>query len=138
MNSTAIGIAILVVILALFGGGVFLYARMDGTTASRTDRRVAETIEARVTLRNTCEIADEFFVVVAPKSRKRAQFANGRATIVVQPGEELRLEIAPGFPEVKYAGYPEKAAREVELIADCASGERQQMINRSMREAFGN
>jgi hypothetical protein len=138
MNPTALGIAILLVILALLGGGVFIYAQMDETTARGADQRAIETIEARVTLKNTCGIGDEFFVVVASRSGRRAQFANGEATIVAQPGEELRLEIASGFPEVKYAGYPEKAAREVDLIADCASGERQQMINRSMRDAFGN
>lgn len=138
MNSTSIGVSILLVILALLGGGLYFYDRFEGADAARPDRRASETIEARVTLKNTCDIGDDYFVVVAAKSRKRAQFAGGRATIVVEPGEELRLEIAPGFPEVKYAGYPERAAREVELIADCTSGERQQMINRSMRDAFGN
>jgi hypothetical protein len=122
---------ILAVILSVAAGGFFLW------TGVERDSR-PEMIEARVTLRNTCPVGDDAFVVAAPQSGRTARFVDGVAEILVAEGEPLRLRIAPGFDAVTYAGYDEPAARNVELIADCESSARQQMINRSMRESFGN
>ncbi|MGA0714503.1 MAG: hypothetical protein ACO37C_04685 [Gemmobacter sp.] len=131
MNPYLAAGAILLAILGAAGGGVALWQNWPASGPPAP-------IEAEVTLRNTCPVGDEVFVVHAPQSGRWARFNNGVAKIMALPGEPLRLRIAPGFDDVTYAGYDEPAARKVELVADCGSSERQQMINRAMRDTFRN
>lgn len=131
MNPYAVAASILAALLLGAGGALYLWLPA-ATTGSASD-----SFEARITLRNTCDIGDDYFVVRAIPSGQIARFRSGVAVMRVTAETRLRLEIAPGFPEVTYTGYDERARPSVELVADCSSSERQQMINRAMRDSFG-
>ena len=131
MNPYVIASAILATILTLAGAGIYLFVRQTEVSGTPS------VFEARVTLRNTCDVGDDYFVVRVIGTGQISRFRNRETVLRVMKGDRLRLEIAPGFPEVKYSGYDEPARAKVELVADCDSTERQQMINRSMRDAFG-
>lgn len=130
MTPYAIAAIILAAVLALAGAGIWLL----GGPAERAE---AALFEAEIRLRNTCEIGDDYFIARVVGTGRTARFRSGVATLTLAPGDRVRLEIAPGFPEVTYSGYDEPAKARMELVADCTSTERQQMINRAMRESFG-
>ena len=130
MNVYAIAALLLTALLGL--GGVALWIFAPGIP-----RADAPSFEAEIRLRNTCDIGDDYFVVRVVGTGRTARFRSGIATLRLTQSDSLRLEIAPGFPEVSYTGYDEPARARVELVADCTSTERQQMINRAMRESFG-
>lgn len=131
MNPNLIGAIILVAILGIAGVsmaslGLFDRSGRDGM------------IDVAVTLNNTCAVEDRYFVAYAPESGRVGRFSNGVANMRLKRGETLRLAIDPAFPAISFAGYDERAARNVELVADCVSSERQNMITRTLREQFGN
>jgi hypothetical protein len=95
-------------------------------------------IEVRVTINNSCPVKNSYFVAYAPESGRMARFSNDVANMRLKRGEILRLAIDPAYPAIQYAGYDEKASREVVLVADCMSSERQNMITRTLRHQFGN
>lgn len=131
MNPYAIAASILAALIVAGGIGVYLFTLHTNSDAP------SGTFEARITLRNTCDIGDDYFVVRAVPSGQIARFRSGEAVMRLTSTDRLRLEIAPGFPEVAYTGYDERARPQVELVADCNSSDRQQMINRAMRDSFG-
>ena len=95
-------------------------------------------IEVRVSLNNSCPVGNNYFIAYAPESGQMARFINGVANMRLKRGEILRLAIDPAYPAIRYAGYDEKASREVVLVADCMSSDRQNMITRTLRQQFGN
>ena len=131
MNIVAIAAVVLCVILGAAGGAIYIWktARLGAVSGAG--------FEARITLRNTCDIGDDYFVARSATTGQIARFRSGVATLRAAEGDQIRLEIAPGFPEVAYGGYNERARPKMELVADCTSSDRQQMINRAMRESFG-
>jgi len=131
MNSNLIGAIILVVILGIAGVTLAWLGLFDRALGDRK-------IDVTVTLKNTCSVEDRFFVAYAPESGRFGRFSNGVAKMRLNRGETLRLAIDPAYPAVSFGGYDERAKRNVELIADCLSSERQKMINRTLREQFGN
>ncbi len=131
MNPNLIGALILVAILGIAGGtmawlGLFNRGERDGL------------IDVQVTLSNSCPVDDSYFIAYAPDSGRTARFSNGVANMRLKRGETLRLGIDPAYPAFQYAGYDEKAARTVYLVADCVSSERQNTITRTLRQQFGN
>ncbi|MBF9046362.1 hypothetical protein LSUCC0031_04460 [Rhodobacterales bacterium LSUCC0031] len=131
MNPYLIGALLLAVILSVAGLtmawlGLFDRGGRDGL------------IDVRVTLSNSCPVEDTYFIAYAPESGRTARFSNGVANMRLKRGEILRLAIDPAYPAIQYAGYDEKASREVALVADCMSSERQNMITRTLRQQFGN
>jgi len=130
MNPNILGSIILAAILGIIGTTMYMMGLFDRTPRDGL-------IDVRVALVNTCDVKDEYFIVYAPQSGKTARFSNGSTNIRVKKGDILRLVIDPSYPAIKYAGYDEKAKSRVELVADCISGERQNMVTRSMRKQFG-
>lgn len=131
MNPYLIGAMILTAILGLGGItmawiGVFDRGVRDGL------------IDVQITLTNSCPVDDGYFIAYAPEIGRTARFSNGVANMRLKRGEPLRLATDPAFPAITYAGYDERAARTVTLVADCVSNERQNMITRTLREQFGN
>lgn len=131
MNPNILGAIILAAILGVIGTTMYMMGLFDRTPRDGL-------IDVRVTLVNTCAVKDEYFIVYAPQSGRTAHFSNGAAQIRVKKGDILRLVIDPAYPAIKYAGYDEKAKSSVELVADCTSSERQNMVTRTMRKQFGN
>ena len=131
MNPNLIGTIILAAILGLAGLSMASLGLFD-----RAGRDWL--IDVTVTLNNTCPVEDRYFVAYAPESGRVGRFSNGVANMRLRRGETLRLAIDPAYPAINFAGYDERAARSVELVADCLSSERQKMITRTLREQFGN
>jgi hypothetical protein len=131
MNPNLIGTIILAAILGLAGLSMASLGLFD-----RAGRDWL--IDVTVTLNNTCPVEDRYFVAYAPESGRVGRFSNGVANMRLRRGETLRLAIDPAYPAISFAGYDERAARSVELVADCLSSERQEMITRTLREQFGN
>lgn len=130
MNPNLIGALILAGILAAVGVtmawmGFFGDGRKDGL------------IDVRITLSNSCPVDDQYFVAYAPDSGRTARFSGGEANMRLKRGEPLRLAIDPAYPAIRFVGYDEKAARSVQLVADCTSSERQTTITRTLRQQFG-
>lgn len=131
MNPNLIGAVILVTILGAAGLtmawlGLFDRSGKDGL------------IDVEITLTNSCSVADSYFIAYAPESGRTGRFSNGVANMRLKRGEIIRLAIDPAYPAIAFAGYDEKASREVSLVADCLSSERQNMITRTLRQQFGN
>ena len=57
MNPYIIASAILATILTLAGAGIYLFVRQAEVSGTQS------VFEARVTLRNTCDVGDDYFVV---------------------------------------------------------------------------
>jgi hypothetical protein len=131
MNPNLLGTIILVAILGIIGVGLAWVGLFD---RGRSDGL----IDVQVTLSNSCPVEDTYFIAYAPDSGRTARFSNGMANMRLKRGEPLRLMTDPSYPAITYAGYDEKAARSVSLVADCLSNERQNTITRTLREQFGN
>lgn len=130
MNPNRIGALILACILVVAGiamawMGYFGDGRKDGL------------INVLITLNNSCPVEDKYFVAYAPDSGRTARFSGGEANMRLKRGEPLRLAIDPAYPAIRFVGYDEKAARSVQLVADCTSSERQTTITRTLRQQFG-
>ena len=130
MNPNIIGAIILAGILGVIGTTMYMMGLFDRTPRDGL-------IDVHVSLVNTCDVKDEYFIVYAPQSGRTARFSNGSTNIRVKKGDILRLAIDPSYPAIKYHGYDEKARKRVELVADCTSSERQNMVTRTMRKQFG-
>ncbi|WP_439138966.1 hypothetical protein [Roseicyclus sp.] len=131
MNPNLIGAIILVTILGAAGGVMTWMGLFDRSGTARL-------IDVSVTLSNSCPVEDIYFIAYAPESGRTARFSNGVANMRLERGEIIRLAIDPAYAAVRYVGYDEKASRNVALVADCTSSERQNMITRTLREQFGN
>lgn len=131
MNPNLIGALILVTLLAAAGGIMAWMGLFDRSGTARL-------IDVTITLSNSCPVDDIYFIAYAPESARTARFSNGVANMRLKRGEIIRLAIDPTYAAVRYVGYDEKASREVSLVADCTSNERQNMITRTLREQFGN
>ncbi|MEN8685067.1 hypothetical protein [Marivita sp.] len=131
MNPNLIGAIILVTILGAAGGGMTWMGLFDRSGNARL-------IDVTITLSNSCPVDDVYFIAYAPESARTARFSNGVANMRLKPGEIIRLTLDPAYAAVRFFGYDEKAAREVSLVADCTSSERQNMITRTLRQQFGN
>jgi len=131
MNPYLIGAVILVTILGTVGISMSWMGLFERSPT-------AGLIDVQITLTNSCPVEDSYFIAYAPESGRTARFSNGVANMRLKRGEPLRLATDPAYPAITYAGYDEKAARTVTLVADCVSNERQNTITRTLREQFGN
>lgn len=131
MNPNLIGAIILVTILGAAGGIMTWMGLFDRSGTARL-------IGVVITLSNSCPVDDVYFIAYAPESGRTARFSNGVANMRLKRGETVRLAIDPAYATVRYVGYDEKASREVSLVADCTSSERQNTITRTLRQQFGN
>ena len=131
MNPNLFGALLLAALLSVTGLAMVwlgIFDRVGGNTL----------IDVRLTLSNSCPVEDSYFIAYAPKSGRTARFSNGIAIMRLKRGEIVRLVIDPTYPPLHYATYDEKASREVALVADCISSERQKMVTRTLRQQFGN
>ncbi len=97
-----------------------------------------EVILVRIKLENRCSFDETVFIVVHKDTGRTANFNNGIANINVQEGSDLTLALSPLYPDFRYDGVPQPAKPNMNMIADCSTSPRMQMIMESMKESFKN
>jgi len=124
----AFGAIILFVALGLAGWWVL----QDGFVKTGPKRM----IEATIRLDNKCSVADDVFIVSAPKLGRVKAFHKGVAVMKLPEGTKVQLAASPSYPDVAYDGILETVEPVMTLTADCSLSPRMEGIFSSMKKAF--
>lgn len=76
-------------------------------------------IVSHITLRNTCDIDDKYFIVRDLNTNKYANFYNGIAKLNTRKNSPLQLQLSPSVKYVRFEGNAVAAKKKLEMIADC-------------------
>ena len=97
-----------------------------------------EVILVKIQLENRCSFSEDVFIVLHEDTGRAVNFNNGIANINVLEGSDLVLALSPLYPDFRYDGIPQPAKPQMNMIADCSTSPRMQMIMDSMKESFKN
>ncbi|MGC6392099.1 MAG: hypothetical protein ACON5C_09810 [Alphaproteobacteria bacterium] len=94
-------------------------------------------INAEIEFVNDCSIATSNFVIRDTVSGRTATISQNRAHLQVLEGTPLEVQLVNRFPDVKFAGYTQKARKKMRMVANCDQSERVQGTVRSLTDRFG-
>lgn len=77
-------------------------------------------IEARVTLKNNCDVSDQAFILRDTKTDHYATFRGGVARLRTVEHNRLRVEIAPRYKDVDMTSHSAPAAKTMTMTAKCS------------------
>ena len=112
--------------------GYFIYY------ASKITKYNNEVIKVNIHLKNTCELADEAFMVVSSPEKKLAYFKDGISSLYLKRSSKIQLAASNKFPGFHYSGIPVIVSEKVDLVSNCTSSDRLDNIFDSLNKQFNN
>ncbi len=95
-----------------------------------------EVIKVKIFLKNTCELADEAFMVVASPEKKISFFKDGGTLMYLKRSSKVQLAASNKYPGFHYSGVPVSVSDNVELISNCTNSDRLDSIFDSLNKQF--
>ena len=93
-------------------------------------------IKVQIHLKNTCELAEEAFMVVASPEKKTGYFIDGKTALYLKRSSKIQLAASNKFPGFHYSGVPVKVADRVDLTSKCDESDRLDNIFDSLNKQF--
>ena len=97
-----------------------------------------EVIKVNIYLKNTCELADEAFMVVSSPEKKKAYFKDGVSSLYLKRSSKIQLSASNKFPGFHYSGIPVLVSENVDLVSNCTNSDRLENIFDSLNKQFNN
>lgn len=95
---------------------------------------LGQSIVARVELRNTCEISDDYLVLYDTETGARARFRRGEARLNTQYGNMLTIKLDRAAKGLSLSAPNERAQLTVMMKIECDNASRFDEIKKSLRD----
>ena len=121
---------IALIVFLIFSSAVFIFI---GIQKNKYNNQI---IKVQVNLKNTCELADEAFMVVSYPEKKSSYFKDGTTSLFLKRSSKVKLAASNKFPGFHYSSIPIKVDKVVNLVSNCSNSDRLENIFDSLNKQF--